>query len=88
MKNILLIFPLMACVGCNQQQSNTDSCALLDSLGISVSATENREYSYTDKKSGYWYGTTHQDSTFSGRDGTLPKNGFCRITNWAWTRIS
>lgn len=64
MKNILLIFPLMACVGCNQQQSNTDSCALLDSLGISVSATENREYSYTDKKSGYWYGTTHQDSTF------------------------
>lgn len=51
MKNILLIFPLMACVGCNQQQSNTDSCALLDSLGISVSATENREYSYTDLNS-------------------------------------
>lgn len=30
-----------------------------DSLGISVTPEENREYSYTDKKSGYWYGNTH-----------------------------
>ncbi len=33
---------------------------LTDSLGVSVTPEENREYSYTDKKSGYWYGTTHQ----------------------------
>lgn len=33
-----------------------------DSLGIEVSAQENREYSYTDKKAGYWYGRTHQKS--------------------------
>ena len=33
---------------------------LTDSLGVSVTPDENREYSYTDKKSGYWYGTTHQ----------------------------
>ena len=32
----------------------------IDDLGIPVTADENREYSYTDKKSGYWYGTTHQ----------------------------
>ena len=31
-----------------------------DNLGVSVTPEENREYSYTDKKSGYWYGTTHQ----------------------------
>ena len=28
---------------------------------MNVSAEENREYSYTDKKAGYWYGTTHQE---------------------------
>ena len=32
----------------------------IDRIGIAVTADENREYSYTDKKSGYWYGTTHQ----------------------------
>ena len=34
-----------------------------DRIGISVTASENREYSYTDKKAGYWYGTTHQQGT-------------------------
>ena len=33
---------------------------LTDSLGVQVTKEENREYSYTDKKAGYWYGTTHQ----------------------------
>jgi glycogen debranching enzyme len=33
----------------------------IDSLGVPVTPEENREYSYTDKKSGYWYGTTHQE---------------------------
>ena len=32
-----------------------------DEIGINVTPTENREYSYTDKKAGYWYGTTHQE---------------------------
>ena len=32
-----------------------------DSLGVTVSAEANREYSYTDKKAGFWYGTTHQE---------------------------
>lgn len=38
----------------------TDECKI-DSLGVTVDADENREYSYTDKKAGYWYGTTHQE---------------------------
>ena len=33
-----------------------------EDLGVCVTAEENREYSYTDKKAGYWYGTTHQES--------------------------
>ena len=33
-----------------------------DELGVDVSAEENREYSYTDKKSGYWYGRTHVEA--------------------------
>ena len=40
---------------CGQEAIKTDS------IGIDVTAEENREYSYTDKKSGYWYGRTHQD---------------------------
>ena len=31
----------------------------IDSLGVEVTPEENREYSYTDKESGYWYGNTH-----------------------------
>ena len=39
-----------------------DSSFHTDSLGISVTKEENREYSYTDKKAGYWYGRTHQQT--------------------------
>ena len=42
----------------------TERVSPLDSLGVEVSPVENREYSFTDKKSGFWYGTTHQDSVF------------------------
>ena len=43
---------------------NTEMVSPLDSLGVEVTSSENREYSFTDKKSGFWYGTTHQDSVF------------------------
>lgn len=43
---------------------STDIASPLDSLGVEVTSSENREYSFTDKKSGFWYGTTHQDSVF------------------------
>ena len=38
----------------NQKEYKTDS------LGVEVTAEQNREYSYTDKQAGYWYGSTHQ----------------------------
>ena len=41
-------------VSCTQNNTYTDT------IGVEVSSEENREYSYTDKKSGYWYGSTHQ----------------------------
>ena len=41
---------------CNMQTDKYKT----DSIGVEVTADQNREYSYTDKKSGYWYGTTHQ----------------------------
>lgn len=34
----------------------------VESLDITVSREENREYSFTDKTSGFWYGRTHQDT--------------------------
>ena len=33
-----------------------------DLIGVDVTPEENREYSYTDKKAGYWYGRTHQQT--------------------------
>ena len=33
----------------------------IEELNIEVNQTENREYSFTDKQSGFWYGRTHQD---------------------------
>lgn len=33
----------------------------VDSLGITVAADAQREYSFTDKKSAFWYGMTHSD---------------------------
>ena len=32
----------------------------VDKMGIDVTPGENREYSYTDKRSGYYYGRTHE----------------------------
>ena len=43
-------------VACGKQESY-----LIDQIGVEVTAEENREYSYTDKKAGFWYGTTHQE---------------------------
>ena len=52
------ILAMGAAIICSCAQENTYKT---DMLGISVTPSENREYSYTDKKAGYWYGTTHQE---------------------------
>ena len=55
--NIICITALTAiAVACGKQESY-----LIDQIGVEVTAEENREYSYTDKKAGFWYGTTHQE---------------------------
>ena len=51
----ILAAGLLLAPSCNQTGHLTDT------LGVEVTAEENREYSYTDKKSGFWYGMTHQE---------------------------
>lgn len=41
--------------------SGNQSELLIDQMGIAVDSAANREYSYTDKKSGYYYGRTHEN---------------------------
>lgn len=44
------------------KQKDAISKLNVDNLSIDVPTDNNREYSYTDKKTGYWYGRTHQDN--------------------------
>lgn len=46
---------------CSPKQEIRDDVDI-DWLGVEVSVNANREYSYTDKKSGYYYGRTHEDN--------------------------
>ena len=55
------IFTCMAAVAMIASACS-NSTSRIDSLGVPVTMEENREYSYTDKKAGYWYGTTHQET--------------------------
>lgn len=50
---------LAACTPAGRQPGI--SSLSVDELAVKVQPQENREYSYTDKKAGYWYGRTHQD---------------------------
>lgn len=56
---------LILLTGCRQKQTEEtaegSAFPFLESLGLSVSPTENRIFSYTDKASGYYYATTHSD---------------------------
>lgn len=53
-----LLLSLLAAVTLTSS-ANTD---INGSLGVNVTKEQNREYSFTDKKSGFWYGRTHQDT--------------------------
>lgn len=56
----LLAVPVL--MSCGAADKTTSIPALtVDELGVEVAPEANREYSYTDKKAGYWYGRTHQD---------------------------
>ena len=54
-RGISIIAAAAAMLSCESGNYKTDT------IGIEVSPQENREYSYTDKKAGYWYGRTHQE---------------------------
>ncbi len=41
--------------------TSTTPILTVDTMGIDVDATENREYSYSDKLNAYYYGRTHTD---------------------------
>ena len=47
--------------GNNSNNPNYMRPKLIDDLVILVSKDENREFSFTNKRSAYWYGRTHQD---------------------------
>ena len=56
-RNIMCITTLATiAVACGKEESY-----LIDNRGVDVTPQQNREYSYTDKKAGFWYGTTHQE---------------------------
>ena len=59
----IIVSGLAAAMALASSCSNPESVFMTtEDLGVCVTAEENREYSYTDKKAGYWYGTTHQES--------------------------
>ena len=47
---------------CSSEDKSQTEKLTTESIGVVVTAQENREYSYTDKQAGYWYGRTHQES--------------------------
>lgn len=57
----LLIIPALISCGTAHKAISIRTLTV-DKLGVDVGVDENREYSYTDKKAGFWYGRTHQDS--------------------------
>ncbi|MFN7674340.1 MAG: hypothetical protein ACK5OV_02880, partial [bacterium] len=49
--------------GAQATSEAAQSFPVLESLAMPVSAAENRQYSFTDKASAYFYGRTHQEKT-------------------------
>ena len=43
-------------------RTSSNATPVLDDLAMPVTAAENRQYSYTDKQSGYFHGRTHMDA--------------------------
>ena len=56
------LFPIILCAAVVAFAASCGSSKeyKIDHIGVEVTAEENREYSYTDKQAGYWYGMTHQ----------------------------
>jgi hypothetical protein len=48
--------------GSTRRQAGANSQPVLNGLAVSVTVAENRQYSYTDKVSGYFHGRSHTDA--------------------------
>lgn len=55
--SLVALATVMTLAGCNKPAVPVIT---VDTMGIEVTSDENREYSYTDKESAYYYGRTHQ----------------------------
>ena len=68
------------------QQINGPKALALDDLGVGIVPGESREYSYSDKEAGFYYGQTSADD-FSEwyQDGTSGPGGYSRTTGSMWT---
>ena len=62
-KSMLTISILSSLASCTSVTSENEAVQPLtiDDLAIQISKDENREFSFTNKRSAYWYGRTHQD---------------------------
>lgn len=60
MKNGYVIGCVMILAGLQGCYKIPEPVMTVDKMGIEVTPAENREYSYTDKRSGFYYGRTHE----------------------------
>ncbi|MBR5687042.1 MAG: hypothetical protein IKX36_03695 [Prevotella sp.] len=61
-KSILTISILSSLASCTSVPTDESTQPLtVEDLAVQVSKDENREFSFTNKRSAYWYGRTHQD---------------------------
>ena len=70
----MLTSALFALSACNSKEKKHEGVSRsselnVNDLGIVVTAKENREYSFTDKRSGYWYARTSQQQHSGMFDG-------------------
>lgn len=61
MKKTLFIATMIGTLLTSCNQAPTTPTMTVDKMGIAVTAEQNREYSYSDKRTAYYYGRTHQD---------------------------
>ncbi|MCK5782741.1 MAG: hypothetical protein KAH10_09145 [Flavobacteriales bacterium] len=73
MRKFIIVLAVLALGGCktNNKEEVRQVIPEIDvsGLGMAVSVEENREYSFTDKKSGYWYARTAQQQHEGMFDG-------------------
>ncbi|MGL5789922.1 MAG: amylo-alpha-1,6-glucosidase [Bacteroidales bacterium] len=61
--SLFACFSILVLASCtNHKSEKRDQSSRIDQMGIVVEPASDREYSYTDKQSAYYYGKTHTDN--------------------------